>query len=169
MKCRFATIRQTLMTKAMTREKLIKFGRARIIVRRLGPTCTAASVTPNTETLTVSESQTDSILGNLRTAIETGIDDSPQLSTSNSVDESAKYQCERGQHVGWYDSANIASTKEAIENDVAQVESIDDDIASLFCTDGNSLSDSKMGAANAGKKLQTTASLKPSWWTLQTC
>ena len=50
--------------------------------------------------------------------------------------------------------ANRASTKEAIENDAAQTENTGDDI------------DAEVAAANARKKLQTTASLKPSEWTL---
>ena len=71
---------------------------ARIILHRLEPTCTVTSVTTITETLTVLMNTVNSIQnhtltaygGNLRTTTESGIDDSPQLSTSNSVDESLK-------------------------------------------------------------------------------
>ena len=72
---------------------------ARIILHRLGPTCTVTSVTPITETLTVLMNTVNSFQnhrlteyggGNLGATIKTGIDGSPRRSTSNIVDESAK-------------------------------------------------------------------------------
>ena len=48
------------------------------------------------------------------------------------------------------DSANSASTKEATENDVAQVESIDDDIAS-FCRRHCTI-EPEVGSSECGKE-----------------
>ena len=50
------------------------------------------------------------------------------------------------------DSANSVSTKEAIENDVEQVENLLT-MTSLPYADGIALSDTKLAAVNAGKRL----------------
>ena len=68
--------------------------------------------------------------GNLRTTTESGIDMSPQLSTLNRIDVSAKMQTvEQIADVLICDDTNNASTQDAIKNDVAQMESTGDDIA----------------------------------------
>ena len=111
---------------------------ARIILHRLGPTGTVRSVAPITESLTVEMNTVNSFQNhrlpvhgrNLRATIETGIDDSPQPSTSNCVDESAKCRpSSKLQMCPMCDDPNNASTKGAVENDVAQMEGTGDDIA----------------------------------------
>ena len=79
------------------------FELARIILHRLEPAYAVTSVTPITETLTVEVTTVNSFQnhrltaygGNLRTTNGTEIDDSPKLSTSNSVEESAKCRLSR--------------------------------------------------------------------------
>ena len=91
------------------------------------------------------------------TTMKTGIDVSPQPSTSNSIDVSAKMQTvEQIADVPICDDDTNASMRKAIENDPAQMKS---DIAS---------SDAKLTAANVRKRRQTTASLRPSWWKWRT-
>ena len=64
--------------------------------------------------------------------MKTGIDMSPQLSTSNSVDVSAKMQTiEQIADVLKSDDDTNASMWKAIENDAAQMKSTGDDIAPL--------------------------------------
>ena len=94
-----------LMTKAKRETDQVRtsFELTRITLHRLEPTCTAAmtSTTSITETLTVEMNTVNSFQhhkltacgGNLRTTtMKTGIDMSPQPSTSNSIDVSAKMQ-----------------------------------------------------------------------------
>ena len=66
------------------------------------------------------------------TTMETGIDMSPQLSTSNSIDVSAKMQTvEQIADVPTCDDDTNASMRKAIENDAAQMKSTGDAIALL--------------------------------------
>ena len=131
---------------------------ARIIPHRLEPTCTVRSISPITETLTVLMNTVNSFQnhrrtenwGYLGTTSETEIDDSTQHSTSNMRDDT-----------------NNAPTKEAIENEVAHRWRVLA-MTSLSLANDIAASDAKLAAANARKRLQTTASLKPSWWTLRT-
>ena len=159
------------MTKAMTREKLIKFWTcseiARIILRRLEPTCTVTSVTPITKALTILMNTVTSFQNrrltahgrNLRTTIETGIDDSPQLSTSNSINEFAKYRpSSKLQMCLCATIRTMLRRRMAIKNDVAQVRAV----RSLTLANDIAASDAKLAVASARKRLQTTASLKPS-------
>ena len=126
-----------LMTKAVRTSVEL----ARSILHRLEPTCTATSVTPITETLAVEMNTVNSFQdhrlaayrGNFRTTtMKTGIDMSPQPSTSNRNDVFAKMQTvEQIADVLACDDDTNASMRKAIENDAAQMKSTGDDIALL--------------------------------------
>ena len=129
---------------------------AKIVLRRLEPSLTVTSVAPITETLSrdehsqqLAESQTHRKRGNLRTTIETRIDNSPQPSTSSNVmnqpnaDRQTDGRCafaRRNEQCfrGWRVRAMTSLTQHQTRI---------------------------LAAVNARKRLQATASLKPSWWT----
>ena len=104
---------------------------ARSILHRLEPACIVTLVTPIVEMNTVNSFQHHRLAGhrgNLRTTtMKTGIDMSPQTSTSNSTDVSAQNADRRAT---CSDDTN-ASTRKAIENDAVQMKSTGDDIALL--------------------------------------
>ena len=113
---------------------------ARVILHILGPTCTVTSVTPITATLTVLMNTVNNFQ-NHRLTIYLGsmIETRSTVREKNSSQPSTKtvlYPPNASVNVASMmtvtDSANSASTKEAIENDVAQAESVGGDVAS-FC------------------------------------
>ena len=147
---------------------------ARSILHRLEPTCTVTSVTSITETLSVemnsfSASQTRSIRENLRTTtMKTGIDTSPQPSTSNSIDVSAKMQTV--EHIakmclyGTTTRMPRCGKPSRMTLHRGRVRAM----TSLSWANGIASPDAKLTAANARKGRQTTASLRPSWWKWRT-
>ena len=93
---------------------------------------------------------------------------SPQLSTSNSM-ESARCEYERSRHDGWYKQFSKCLRTELPRRRQSRMTLHRRRIqamTSLTLADVSTASDAEVAAASARKKLQTTASLKPSEWTL---